>query len=613
MTVGLPQRRSCGTMAVHFRLLTTNIAYLRNRQEIETMAQAAQRGILPGRTGVTTIPVVVHVVYNPNSPEQNISDAQIQSQIDVLNKDFRATNPDVASVPAPFKPLVADARIEFVLATTDPSGNPTTGIIRKATTEAAFMDDERVKYDATGGSDAWPSDRYLNMWVCLLGGGLLGYAQFPGGPDETDGVVITHTAFGNTGTAAAPFNLGRTATHEIGHWLNLRHIWGDDGDGCNGSDFVDDTPNQAGPNTGVPTFPRVTCSNGPNGDLFMNYMDYTDDAGMYMFTTGQVARMQSALDVARPNIGLPTPPPPPDPVQGEFYTTDGTGQITLLKKHSGWRKTWQNIVPGQYGGNVYSDLFFYDAAAGEGEFYSNDGSGALTLLKKYSGLRTTWKSIIPGNFGGNRFTDLLFYDPTTGEGEFYSTDGSGNLTLLKKHTGWRTSWSVIIPGNFGGNLYTDLLFYDPTTGEGEFYTTDGRGNLTLLKKHTGWRTTWSLIVPGNFGGGGLTDLLFYDATAGEGEFYVSTPGGNITRQAQYSGWRQGWQAIAPGLFGGNSYTDLLFYDPSTGEGEFYTTNGRGAMTLLKKHTGWRQTWQLIVPGGFGSNYFTDLLFYDPTV
>ena len=109
--------------------------------------------------------------------------------------------------------------------------------------------------------------------------------------------------FGTTGTAAAPFDLGRTATHEIGHWLNLRHIWGDDGGGCNGDDFVADTPNQAGPNVGKPTFPRVSCSNGPNGDMFMNYMDYIDDDSMFMFTTGQVERMQACLDGDRAGLG----------------------------------------------------------------------------------------------------------------------------------------------------------------------------------------------------------------------------------------------------------------------------------------------------------------------
>jgi hypothetical protein len=126
-----------------------------------------------------------------------------------------------------------------------------------------------------------------------------GYAQFPGGKAATDGIVILHSAFGTTGTAAAPFHLGRTATHEIGHWLNLFHIWGDDGTGCSGTDFVADTPNQGGHNTGAPVFPHVSCSNGPNGDMFMNYMDYTDDAAMFMFTEGQAARMDATLDGAR--------------------------------------------------------------------------------------------------------------------------------------------------------------------------------------------------------------------------------------------------------------------------------------------------------------------------
>jgi hypothetical protein len=229
--------------------------------------------------------------------------------LEVLNRDFRMTNPDVASLPAVFQPLAADARIEFELATTDPQGNATDGITRTQTTATGFPDDDTVKSTASGGADAWPADKYLNVWVCQLTNNLLGYAQFPGGPAETDGVVILHTAFGNSGTAAAPFDLGRTTTHEIGHWLNLRHIWGDDGTGCNGDDFVSDTPNQAGSNGGTPTFPHVTCNNGPNGDLFMNYMDYTDDVAMFMFTGGQVARMQACLDTDRSSIGTVKPSP----------------------------------------------------------------------------------------------------------------------------------------------------------------------------------------------------------------------------------------------------------------------------------------------------------------
>ena len=140
--------------------------------------------------------------------------------------------------------------------------------------------------------------KYLNIWVCQLSGGLLGYAQFPGGPPKTDGVVITHTGFGTKGTASKPFHLGRTATHEIGHWLNLRHIWGDTED-CSGSDLVADTPNAEGPNFGTPSFPKISCNNGPNGDMFMNYMDYVDDEAMFMFTSQQSERMRATLDNER--------------------------------------------------------------------------------------------------------------------------------------------------------------------------------------------------------------------------------------------------------------------------------------------------------------------------
>lgn len=300
-----PRRRECGTMPVHRRLLDSDPDYARRLSRIEEQAFRARFGLMQMRPGCTRIPVVVHVVYK--TAAQNISQDQIDSQIQVLNRDFRKANPDVANVPAPFAPLAGDARIEFALATTDPKGKPTDGVIRKKTDKDNFGSDDQVKSSSSGGSDAWPRDEYLNIWVCQLGGGLLGYAQFPGGPADTDGVVVTHTGFGTTGTAAAPFDKGRTATHEIGHWLNLRHIWGDDGAGCSGSDFVDDTPNQGGGNTGKPSFPTISCNNGPNGDMFMNYMDYVDDDTMVMFSEGQIQRMHSCLDGPRSAIGISIP------------------------------------------------------------------------------------------------------------------------------------------------------------------------------------------------------------------------------------------------------------------------------------------------------------------
>jgi hypothetical protein len=297
--VELPTRRECGVMDVHRRLLSTSAEYVAARSALEnatTLYVASNQRF----DGVAQVDVVVHVVWN--NAAQNISQAQIDSQIEVLNRDFRASNSDIGFVPAPFTGLVSDPMIEFQLATTDPLGNPTTGVTRTQTTRTSFSTDDAIKSSATGGIDPWPADKYLNIWVGQLGGGLLGYAQFPGGPAETDGVVILHSGFGTNGTAAAPFDLGRTTTHEIGHYLNLFHIWGDDGSGCSGSDEVADTPNQGGPNFGVPTFPKLSCSNGPNGDLFVNYMDYTDDRGMVMFTTDQVARMEACLDTVRSSL-----------------------------------------------------------------------------------------------------------------------------------------------------------------------------------------------------------------------------------------------------------------------------------------------------------------------
>jgi hypothetical protein len=280
-------QRKCATMEVHQRLLNENPEMHKHLEEIEKFTERyIQSGQAQKTQAVITIPVVVHVVYYNST--QNISDAQIQSQIDVLNEDFRNLNADKTNRPSLFSGLAADVQIQFCLAKRTPSGASTTGIIRKQTTVNGFSTDDKVKYSSTGGSDIWDRNKYLNIWVCALTGGTLGYAQFPGGPAATDGVVIDYRYFGRTGTATAPYNKGRTATHEIGHWLNLRHIWGDAN--C-GNDYVSDTPTQQEANYGCPTFPKPSCGN--TSDMFMNYMDYVDDACMNMFTLGQSSRMNA--------------------------------------------------------------------------------------------------------------------------------------------------------------------------------------------------------------------------------------------------------------------------------------------------------------------------------
>lgn len=249
---------------------------------------------------VRIIPVVFHVIHAGGN--ENISDAQLLSQIDVLNADFRRLNADTTDTPGPFKPLGADCQIEFRMAQLDPNGNCTDGIVR------VFSP---LTYNARNNVKAlsyWPSNKYLNIWIVKTiensnggPGNVIGFAQFPGtGTAATDGVVFASDWTGNIGTAVANGGEGRTATHEVGHWLNLRHIWGDDAGACTGSDMVSDTPNQADWTLSIcPTFPLLdACTGTGNGVLFSNYMDYTNGNCQNIFTTGQSSRMNATLSLA---------------------------------------------------------------------------------------------------------------------------------------------------------------------------------------------------------------------------------------------------------------------------------------------------------------------------
>lgn len=290
-------KRNCGSMEALQNLQAIDPGIISKMQQIENHTAAfisAKHNNANTIQSVITIPVVFHVVYSSSS--QNISDAQIQAQVDQLNKDFARLNTDASATPSAFSSIAATTGIQFCLAVRDPNGNPTSGIERRQTTVSSFGTNDNIKYYSKGGLDAWPANSYLNFWSGNLSGGLLGYAQFPGGPNATDGVVCLYSSIGSMlkpGTALH-YDLGRTATHEVGHWLNLRHIWGDDGGSCSGSDLVGDTPNQGAENYGCPSFPRTDgCSPSSPGVMFMNYMDYTYDNCMNMFTSGQSSRMNA--------------------------------------------------------------------------------------------------------------------------------------------------------------------------------------------------------------------------------------------------------------------------------------------------------------------------------
>ena len=274
-------QRDCAAMDVLENQIKANPERAVQLDRIEQFTQEYLQSNPEKNGAIVTIPVVFHVVWNTTA--ENISTAQIQTQLDVLNEDFRRLNSDADGTWG----QAADTEIEFCLATVDPNGNAHSGITRTNTSVSSFSSNDNVKFNSSGGKDAWPAADYLNYWVCDLSGGLLGYAQFPGGPANTDGVVCDYLYTGTIGTATAPFDLGRTGTHEVGHWLNLRHIWGDGN--CNFDDFVSDTPESDASNVGCATG-HVSCG---TVDMVQNYMDYSDDACMNLFTAGQRDRMQA--------------------------------------------------------------------------------------------------------------------------------------------------------------------------------------------------------------------------------------------------------------------------------------------------------------------------------
>jgi zinc-dependent metalloproteinase lipoprotein len=310
----IPPHRTCGTEDVNDQIQ----AELKRLIPGYNPARSTNKGSTSAlRTSAVlyTLPVIVHVIHNGETVGvgTNIAQAQVQSQLDVLNEDYRNTNADGTLVPAVYQPRRGDMEVQFVAALRDPNGNTlaepgidrvnrnTRGWNAPPYTQAYI--NSTIK---TGTS--WDPDRYINIWVLNLGNNLLGYAQFPdntanvgglnplGGTAATDGVVVLYSAYGSrakfpAGIYSTPYDRGRTLTHELGHWFGFRHIWGDAN--C-GDDYCADTPTQMQENYGCVAFPQVTCNN-VTGDMSMNYMDYTNDACMYMFTQAQKDRLQAVM------------------------------------------------------------------------------------------------------------------------------------------------------------------------------------------------------------------------------------------------------------------------------------------------------------------------------
>ena len=293
----------CLTDELYQRQLAANPALKEMREAAIKLAMSMKDDPSQEGNAVKYIPLVFHIMHEGKG--ENISKAQILDQVRILNEDFRRLNADTVNTPGPFKPLGSDTQIEFRLAQIDPNGNCTDGIVRVFTPLTNGAD------DAVKALSYWDADKYLNFWVVKTiynftggGGTIIGYAYYPGtAPNGADGVIIRSDYIGSIGSAVGSSDKGRVAAHEIGHYMDLAHVWGDSF--C-GDDFVADTPTSSGPNYGCTIFPRISCSNGPNGDMFSNYMDYSNGTCMNLFTHGQKARMNATFMTFRDNLISPS-------------------------------------------------------------------------------------------------------------------------------------------------------------------------------------------------------------------------------------------------------------------------------------------------------------------
>ena len=248
---------------------------------------------------IIRIPVVVHVLYH--TPDQNVSKAVIDNMINALNRDFNKRNSDTANIPAAFKPYAVAMGFEFKLATSDPKGVGTSGIVKKYTPVQYWLSDDKMKFNSSYGDDVWDSKSYLNIWLCNLKD-VLGYSTLPGMDIKKEGVVISFDNIIDTKHTTPTVNDSRTLVHEVGHWLNLYHIWGD---GYCGDDKVDDTPKQSTYTPGCPSGSRISsCGSSSSGDMYMNFMDFTDDICMNMFTNGQRKRARVLFDTGGPRHSM---------------------------------------------------------------------------------------------------------------------------------------------------------------------------------------------------------------------------------------------------------------------------------------------------------------------
>ncbi len=397
-------------------------------------------------TDIIYIPVVFHIIHNGDAVGQNenIADSKIYEQIEALNEQFNMLDADTATVPSVFKPLIAKTYIKFCLAKFTESGQPTSGIVRHQYA-AASWDNENSIDNTIKPATIWDHNKYLNIWTVNMGGslqsdGVLAYATLPfSATADDDGVVSRFGVIGNS---------SKTIVHEVGHWLGLLHIWGFN-DNCNDvGDFISDTPDQAGLNFGCPVFPSVSCNNGPNGDMFMNYMDYTNDNCRSMFTLGQNNAMRNTLDNARASIK--------NSATQCFYSLDAAIINLIFPADTVCNLEFRPVVTLKNEGV---------ATLTSGKFYVQIDGGNTQIIDWYGTLQTQTETQISLNLQtvntGTHAITITFGNANNGTDNFngndsktktfYAYDGGvgGAVPLTEGFEGNfpATNWTVINPNN----------------------------------------------------------------------------------------------------------------------------------------------------------------------
>ena len=434
------QVRNCGTTEDFQNQITTNPQIINEINRIEEhIEEYSKRSFKTEET--FTVPIVVHVIYE--KAIENISESQIQSQIEILNKDFRRLNTDYSNTPNEFKNYIADINIEFCLTEINRVHISSLGVSVSACWNSNYINDNIKK------NTVIDSKKFLNVWVVKkiqtnnCSPGVLGYAQFPGFNSQTDGIVVSYQYFGDEGTAQAPFNLGRTMTHEVGHWLNLDHIWGNQY--C-GSDNVNDTPVHDNPNYSCPSYPhKSNCANNVN-EMTMNYMDYTNDACMFMFTEGQKSRMRAILSDGGPRYDIVKNSSCEESENLPFcfkdqiiYKTNSNGIHSLYWYEGEWK--WSGLDnAGKIGSGCAGDLVTADG--GQIWYRANDGGINSIYCEegewKWSGLNNA------GKIGSGCAGDLVTVD---GSQIWYRANDGGINSIYWDNGEWK--WSGLKKVNDG--------------------------------------------------------------------------------------------------------------------------------------------------------------------